>query len=448
MKKISDASARLLTYPAYFLFFLMLAFPMAISLLYVKASLFALLLLFVLVRSVTRLHLHAKVVTWALALALVSLFFALRGMLLGTPGAISCFQVYVMWPLIYTFLLNGVNNLRVLQGLNGTLVFSTAFIGVFGMLYVLSALNIIPRIPNLDSFLLTDEIGAGFYDGHVALRFPGLNSLPFLVPFLMAAVVCWWSQPHVKVLSKLWPSMALLLVLPVVIFSGRRALQLVTILAPLLIMIFGSFQPRKERLFLRGALRRVTVSLILLVALSVPLLRPVYAITFEGLTERFSAGFDFSISNMSDSSEARREQYSALTRGWTESPLIGACFGASAHDSIRSETMPWAYELYYLALLFQTGILGFAAYAAGILWIYWSGIRIIRLGGGGSQFMVPILVGMTGLLIANGTNPYLVRFDGIWVIFFPLGYINHWLLERDQVRKAPIEGIRKRCEQP
>jgi hypothetical protein len=100
-----------------------------------------------------------------------------------------------------------------------------------------------------------------------------------------------------------------------------------------------------------------------------------------------------------------------------------------------------------LALLFQIGMLGFSAYAAGILWIFWSGIRIIRCGGRGSQFMLPILVGLSGLLIATVSNPYLARFDGIWVIFLPLAFINHWLLTRSRVQNRFVGDAFELSEQ-
>jgi len=107
-----------------------------------------------------------------------------------------------------------------------------------------------------------------------------------------------------------------------------------------------------------------------------------------------------------------------------EHPLLGEGLGASAYGSIRSEIMPWAYELYFLSLLFQTGLVGFLFYTAGILWILRRGIQTIRKGGLAAQLMIPALVGLLSYLIAAATNPYLARFDGIWVIFLPLALIN------------------------
>jgi hypothetical protein len=436
-------------WPGYFLFFLMLSFPMVVSLLYVKALLFAILLIFVAVRGLTcfRLDLHPKVVIWTLALANVSLLFGFRGMFLGTPGALKGIQVYVMWPLVYLVLLGGIHSMRTLHALERTLIFSSAFIFLFGAAYSLSQLNILPEIPYLDSLISPDDLGSGVYDGYAGLAFPGLNSLPFLVPFLMATVVVRWSQSVRRPVSKLWLSVVLILNLAMVLVSGRRALQLVTMLSPLLILVLSSFQPVKEKLLLRRSLGRCTVVLVLAVTLSVLLLGPIYSTSFPGIAERFSSGFDFGANSFDDSPDARHQQYFALVRGWLENPLIGSGLGASAYGSTRSDTMPWAYELYYFLMLFHTGLLGFMAYTAGIVWIYWTGMKIIKRGGITSQSLLPVLVGMSGLLIATVTNPYLARFDGIWVIFLPLAFINHWLLKRDRAYGTSFEGTLQFSEQ-
>jgi O-antigen ligase len=424
----SHPTLALWKWPAYVLFFLMLAFPMILSLLYVKAALFVFLFVCAALQGVKGLYLHRRVLIWTMVLSAVSLLFALRGLFLGAPGALKCIEVYAVWPLIYLLLLSGIRSMDILRSLEKILVFSTVFIGIFGAFYLLSELHVLPVIPYLSLFLTSEDVGSGFYEGHVELVLPGLGSLPFLVPFVIAAIVVLRSRATNRLVSRSWLSLALLSSLPIVLLSGRRALQVVTLLSPLLTLALGLFQPREERKFLKRSLSQVTLTLVLFLALAVPLFSAALSITFGGLAERFSSGFDFSNYNVSDSSMGRREQYTALLDGWMQAPLIGSGLGATTHQSIRSQLMPWAYELYYLDLLFQTGFVGFAAYTAGVGWIYLCGIRIIRSGGIGSQYMVPVLVGLSGFLIANATNPYLARFDGIWVIFLPLAFINHWLI--------------------
>jgi len=41
------------------------------------------------------------------------------------------------------------------------------------------------------------------------------------------------------------------------------------------------------------------------------------------------------------------------------------------------------------------------------------------------------------VLIATATNPYLVRFDGLWAIFIPLAWINVNLIANAQSSQTP-----------
>ena len=124
-----------------------------------------------------------------------------------------------------------------------------------------------------------------------------------------------------------------------------------------------------------------------------------------------------------------------------DNPLLGAGHGVPVYGSVRSAETPWNYELYYLAILYQTGLVGIFAYGAGVLWIYWMGIRVIRSGGSLSALMVPSLVGMSSNLIASaGDHIYLPRFDGLWTIFFPLAVINFWLVRTPTLNSSLPNG--------
>jgi len=139
-------------------------------------------------------------------------------------------------------------------------------------------------------------------------------------------------------------------------------------------------------------------------------------------------GFNFSPTAEDIGTTERRTQFHALLQGWMENPLLGAGYGAPAYGSIRDDLAPYNYELTYMQLLYQTGLVGFAAYSAGVCWIYWMGVRVIRAGGYLSGLMLACLVGMSSFLIGNATNPYFGSFETYWAIFLPLTVINLWLL--------------------
>ena len=128
--------------------------------------------------------------------------------------------------------------------------------------------------------------------------------------------------------------------------------------------------------------------------------------------------------NSDPSNNERLLQLYALYDGFSESPLIGAGAGAVA-SYIRSYEHPWAYELYYVSLLFQYGIIGFMFYLAGVIYLIASMIKKMCY----SQYnvynvyYVSILSGMVSFLIATFTNPYLAKFDYMWVIFLPASIV-------------------------
>src|SRR5262245_20525786 len=180
------------------LLFVLMVFPDVRSVLYVKASLFALLLAFVVVQGLRGFHLDARVVAWTVGLSAVSLFFGLRGLVLGAPGALKCIQIYAFWPLVYLVLLSGIRTIRALQALEKTLLFSTAFTAVFVLAFISSELHFIPAIPGVNLLFTREELEGGFFlsatfsDGHIELGFPGLHACSFLVPFLLSAVIDRW----------------------------------------------------------------------------------------------------------------------------------------------------------------------------------------------------------------------------------------------------------------
>jgi O-antigen ligase len=217
-----------------------------------------------------------------------------------------------------------------------------------------------------------------------------------------------------------------------VLVSSRRALMLLILLAPIMIFFFRSFQPEAERRRNRRSFITLLVVLSIIAILLFIGFASIYQFDPSSLWERFASGFNLGAQTADNSAIERHQQVIALWHGWLERPFLGAGHGFGVLGSIRSETMPWAYELTYLALLFQTGIVGFAAYSAGVLWIICRSIDIIRDGGSLGRIMLPMLVGFCGLLIANATNPYLLKFDGMWMLFLPLAVVNCGLLTQSR----------------
>lgn len=418
--------------PAYILMFLMLVFPMVLELLYVKVFLFSIVLLFVgfKVLSTGNLGLHPIVLLWILFLTSVSMFFVVRGFIAMTPGALKQAQVYILWPLIYTILISGITDLKILLGLQKVLVIATICIGLYGVNYFLTYIGVLPEF--MDIHIFTQGRAIGLYNGYTEISFQGLSSLPFLVPFIIASLVTYYPSNSNKPISRICLWVALITGITITLISGRRALLLVTVSAPIFIFLLRLFQPRSEKSLSKKTMFHLFIVTTLCFCGLFCYMYSIGNLDLTNFSQMILKGFDFSEYANADAL-ARREQFFALIKGWSQKPLIGAGHGAFVSESIRSDSMPWAYELYYLALLFQTGIIGFLLYAISIIWIYFMGIKVIRKGGALGQIMLPTLVGLSCLLVANATNPYFMRFDGIWVIFLPVAVINYWMLSQSRI---------------
>jgi len=131
--------------------------------------------------------------------------------------------------------------------------------------------------------------------------------------------------------------------------------------------------------------------------------------------------FDSNASNLE-----RMFQFDALVQGICDNPVFGAGAGAVAAYS-RSDTQPWAYELYYIAVAFQYGLIAFIIYSSGIMYLLWNQAKCAcskTLDEPSRLFFVCFLSGFISFIISSATNPYLCTFDYMWVIFIPVIMIN------------------------
>jgi len=413
------------------LLFLSMALPTVPQLVLLKAGLFAALLAGVGLKCLTGTgsRLDPRIVLWTFSLSTLGFLFVLKGFFAGNPGAAAALPVHVLWPLTFTLWIAGLSRPRTVSALHCTLIVATLFIGLYGCLYVLTELEVLPDV-GLASALSLGWEGQGFGtdEGYPKMAIAGMNSLPFLAPYVMAsaAVQSGSAQRHPGWRILTWVACAAAWF--TVLAAGRRALFLVVLLTPGLILLACCLQPAHERVTARRRVIKFTAVLALAAVVLFAGFTLIAELDLHELWDHFGAGFDLSTQTPDGDAVERRQQFIELSRGWLERPLFGAGLGASVLGSIRSETTPWAYELYYLAILYQTGLVGCLAYAAGIAWIFWCGLKIIGQGGDDAQIMIPLLVGFCGLLIANGTNPYLGKFDEMWTIFVPLSAINGRLL--------------------
>lgn len=103
-------------------------------------------------------------------------------------------------------------------------------------------------------------------------------------------------------------------------------------------------------------------------------------------------------------------QYNSLMNMWQENFLIGHGLGAHT-DLIRNIQKPSSYELFYLSLLNQIGVIGLLFFVD-----YFNRFVLFQ---SSNIFVRSVQYGIIAVLISSFTNPYFDRFDFLFLIFIP-----------------------------
>ncbi len=334
-------------------------------------------------------------------------FFILWGYINSAPGALKVSTVYLFWPTLYMLFI-GLATPKLIISLIRVVVLGIAIVSA--MLLVLLGGGVAGYAPTVIDWFSFQGAGIGIYDGYIELTTYNLTTLIYGLPFLVAMLLF---DRRSEVLKKRWWLWFLLaVVLLMCLFSGRRAFWLIALVAPLIVggLALAIGGPVPKRILFGVGITAVLGFFSLLFT----------NISYVAIINQFVSAF----SPQENSAGLRYEQWNAMVQSFIDSPLIGQGLGTSLKTVIRSEDIPWAYELSYGALLFQTGLLGLIVYSAAILWVFVAGIRLARSNPLSIPIIMPLLAGLAGFLLANATNPYLSKFDYLWTIFLPVAAIN------------------------
>jgi O-antigen ligase len=338
------------------------------------------------------------------------------GFLNGAPGALQVSTVYLVWPLVYMLFVGLVHSPRTIVFLEKALLFGITVASLMALILLLG--TVLGYGEFVVEFFAFQGANIRIFDGFVELTLFNLATVIYGLPFLFALYFSPDARGWLK--SRRLLGLQLLLLLAICLVSGRRAFWLLAIFTPILVWVLFFL----ARVRFRATHLAITVMFVFVLSIggAVGL-----GLDFSVLLDQFLLAFDFS---GEVGASLRFQQFTALMSGWSESPLIGHGLGAAEKSISRSKEIVWAYELSYVALLFQAGLLGFAVYSAAVLWIFYAGINIVRRRQEAAQVILPLLAGLAGFLLVNATNPYLSKFDYLWTIFLPVAAINAYKTEK------------------
>lgn len=383
------------------IFILGVLFPTAFTM--TKAILLFLVLAILMVAvKYGQLSLDRKLISFSLFFSTVGLAWSIYGFIVGNPGAIRVLTVMAAYPLIFSLLLSYWDR-DYSDDVCRLILFVSAVLIFFNFLFLWSASD--------DGYFAGVMVGlygdawASLDTSHATVRYtlPSISSMLFMLPFL----ICMASISKGK--SLFFSALLVVLLTVLLVFSGRRVALFSTVIGVGCAFLIRAIWARQT--FGVGRLLVGACSILLLLSLGT------VGGSLVDQLERYLSVFDW---KADESNIERALQFESLMQGIYASPLLGAGAGAAA-SYVRSEEMPWAYELFYVSMIFQYGILGFSLYAIGVLSIIVELGRKIRDSSSGLEFS--LLAGMIAFLVASATNPYIGKFDYMWVIFLPAAVV-------------------------
>jgi len=392
--------------------FMIVAFPKS----FLIVKLLLLLPLIIIIIIITLLNNNTcikwKSLAFYFAFISLSLIWNFIGQMYGNSSlaAIGFIRLYVAFFIIYMFLFIGLEEIDYVKLFLTVVCYSSLVICAVNIVFFIQMFMGIDILP----LFIADQLGVGVDANAGDLR-SGLNNVTtlfFISPILLCLLVFDNVFANEK---KTLLFIAVFCCFVSSIASGRRTLILLMFISPMLFILFRSFFDS-----IRGRIIIFNIKLRLLVFIyALPIFLFVFLFIYfkfdvTALQERLFALTDASSQN------ERITQFYALLEGVYERPFLGHGLG-SVSSVIRSVESPWSYELFYMKVLFDGGIVGFTLLFSLVFYYFNSAYKNLRKFNHAKTEAYIILFGILMFSAASATNPYFSGFDTLYILcFLPL----------------------------
>lgn len=352
------------------------------------------------VRGVYKINSRAFVAYYCI-FGFITLIWCLVGLLNGNPeiAVLESFRVYFIYMWLYFLLAIFISNINYHAHIDSIICLAAVGIGMT-CLYLVADYAF--GLGWLSEEVLEEMyLQIGVHTGYLQMNNVNVGMLSFIVPYLLSRVIIETQQPRHLLLFGL--AIALLSA----VLATRRIVLVVFMVTPIIAYCIGVAVGRNKRRVRARVLNFYLITMLGSVATywAVSLFDPVIS---DGFVARV-----FDIFNNDFESE-RQLQHAALIEGFKGQFLWGSGFGGLT-DVIRSDERPWTYELTYSRILFNSGIIGVLLLVAFFAFYFFAAVKKIRLSSH-KNIYIPLMVGLSGVLIASASNPYLSSFDFVFVL--------------------------------
>ena len=378
------------------LIFLYITFPGNFNLIKLSLLLIIVMYSFFLIIISKKIDRPAFLLT-CLTISIVSMFFIMNGYYKKFELDFTIFQVYIFTPLSVYFITNLLKSKEnVVLFLNGLRIV-LSFLILYDFIYILGALGIIPQFITWEQN--TSIVGNNF----LTARLSNMNSLMFLLPMEYTNFILGDGIRKNISTNKLM-FFNIIFGGIIVLLSGRRALQLVFLMSICIIILVKIVISKKTLLKINKSFLILFSTIIILICIFEIFSK---LLGIDNLFYTFFNTLKNAFDTSSNSSIIRQQQNYVLLFEWKKTPIFGNGLTAFVDYYVRSQDTKWSYEHFYVALLYQTGIVGIMFYATIVIMIIKNLLTSIKniKDKDLKVWTLSILVGFIAYLLASFTNP-------------------------------------------
>lgn len=358
---------------------------------------------------------------WIFAYVLVNVFYIILSFVYGNEGALITFNVDIVEPILFMLLIS-IIDVREFGVLKKFIVYVSLFLYCYLIIGFLQINNLIPvgELPFIKA-----NYGGVLIGGLMKPTSSFVAWFAFLIP---ANTISFFLKEEIK--DKMLKKIVVcnfVLGLVCVVLVLRTILIIITALSIVSsVYLVRKYQGKKIKVSRNGFIIGVVMAVFLILVGNWSNLGEfTQEVVIKKITNSFNTSSNYinEYGVMDSGAATRIEQIEDLIHTWLEKPIFGWGTGAESRN-IRRSNVFGVYEMTYLAMLMQRGIVGVAIYIGMISWIYAKSFRVIKQDKEYKLEMLYVIVGVSGILIANATNPYLQSFDKLITLFLPLLVFN------------------------
>lgn len=227
--------------------------------------------------------------------------------------------------------------------------------------------------------------------------------------------------------KKAWDIVKLSIIAIGIYVSNTRGFWVGTLGVVVLVVMYFLFRRVKDKLSIKLAVIPILVLIIVNFGISKTIVAPKnnnVPVQQETLKDRVDSIVDF---ENDLSNKVRAVQLKFLLENFKEAPILGAGFGAHIYEYTeysKANNLPGAalssnFELYYVELLFKTGIVGITIFFGYMLLNFIKLIQLIfvkKMNSKDEQILVAWSIGTMSILGSSITNPYIAGLSVFFVL--------------------------------